>query len=551
MKRVMLVDDEVIIREVILDCIDWEKEGFLYCGDAPDGEMALPMIEELRPDILITDIMMPFMNGLELSSIVRSRYPDIKIIILSGHEDFEYARTAMRIGVSDYCLKPIRAHDLIELLRKASDSIDKERELKMTLDKLKQSQLDQLKTSREQLLNDLCSGFVTTAEAIHLSSTLALDLQARYYVAVIADVRYPDSHSPSDAKGGNVDAENDLLRKFQELAERPGMLKFKRSRTETAWMIKGDTLEQLKEELDAFKELQTITAEHDFHSSVSVSIGIGSVQDRLQGVHLSFLEAAEDMYWRRLSRQNMLTLWESSSVSREQYVFLDRSKFVDFLKIGSPSQLHSFVDDYISELKEINWTSSPIGYYILNDLTLEVFRSAKDMYRHREAPEQALHQLQQILRTVRTLQEATDYLIRLTNQFWTWRNQTNDKYGDMLMKVQEYILSSYDKDTISLQDAADFVKVSPSHLSKVFSQEMNRTFVEYLTHVRIRKAMELLKTTSAKSYEIAYSVGYNDAHYFSNLFKRITGMTTREFKKNGNMDTIISSLDGGGKAAES
>jgi two-component system response regulator YesN len=119
-----------------------------------------------------------------------------------------------------------------------------------------------------------------------------------------------------------------------------------------------------------------------------------------------------------------------------------------------------------------------------------------------------------------------------------------DKYSDMLIKVKDFIQSRYDQDSISLQDAADYVKVSPSHLSKVFSQETGQTFIEYLTQIRIGKAKELLKATTRRSYEIAHLVGYSDAHYFSNLFKRITGQTTREFRKSGIQDEFLLSLKG-------
>lgn len=126
MKKVMIVDDEIGIRENIRSCIDWEKEGFHYCGDAPDGELALPLIHEWAPDILITDIKMPFMNGLELTSIVRTQQPDIKIIIMSGHDEFSYAQEAIRLGVTEYCLKPISAAELIQMLHKVSKQMDEE-----------------------------------------------------------------------------------------------------------------------------------------------------------------------------------------------------------------------------------------------------------------------------------------------------------------------------------------------------------------------------------------------------------------------------------------
>ena len=130
MKKVMLVDDEILIRENIRESVEWEKEGFIFCGDAPDGELALPVIEEQLPDILITDIKMPFMNGLELSSVVRQKFPKIKIIILSGHDDFQYARAALRLGVEDYCLKPFSSADLLQLLHSVSSRIDEELRMK-------------------------------------------------------------------------------------------------------------------------------------------------------------------------------------------------------------------------------------------------------------------------------------------------------------------------------------------------------------------------------------------------------------------------------------
>ncbi|CAN7632055.1 response regulator [Paenibacillus sp. LjRoot153] len=544
MKKVMLVDDEILIRETIRDNTQWEQEGFIYCGDAPDGEMALTLIEQLRPDIVITDIMMPFMNGLDLSAIVRERNPEVKIIILTGHEDFGYARTALRMGVHDYCLKPICPSDLIQLLRSTSELIDKEREIKASIDKLRQSEMEKTEISREKLLNDLCSGFVTTVEAIQLGTSLSLDLQARYYVVVISEVRTFEDKPLSDLDVVSQ-IENDLLSKFQQVLDHKELLHFKRSRTEICWLIKGETLEQIKNELVIFKEILNMNTEQVPATSISIALGIGNVQERLMNIHLSFLEAVEDMHWRRLSSQNRVTLWESISGPMEQYVFLDRTLFVNFLKIGSSSQLSSFIEGYASALSGIDWSTAPIGYYILNDLTLEVFRSAKDMYRHWDSPEETLQQLQQILKTVRSTDEAVQYLTILTNQFWSWRSQTNDRYGEMLRSVKEYIHANYNNDTFSLQDAAEYVKVSSSHLSKVFSQETGRTFIEYLTHYRIRKAMELFKTTSFKSFEIAFLVGYNDSHYFSTLFKRITGMTTTEFKKNGNLDNALLVMERG------
>ncbi|MFC5449886.1 response regulator [Paenibacillus aestuarii] len=528
MKKILLVDDEIIIRETIRDCIDWEKEGFIYCGDASDGEVALPVIEQVQPDILITDILMPFMNGLELSSIMQKQFPDMKIIILSGHAEFEYARTAMQVGVQEYCLKPISPAELIKVLHSVSDVIDKEREVKNELRILKEKENEAVALTQSKLLNDLCSGFMTTSEVIHHATALHLNVVARYYAVTVLDLREAEAFPPDSE---TIPASNErLLDKCLQLKADCVHLSFQRSRYEKVWIIKADTLDMLKQEISLFQELQKELLEEKH--TLSVSIGIGSVQDRLQNVHLSFLDAMEDVHWRRLSRLNRNILGETTKEIPDPSRFLDRGTFIDFLKIGTPAKLESFVREYAAALSEINWHSSSFGYYMLNDLTIETFRSNKDMYRHLPEPEKNLEQFQQQIGNIQSWEECAAYLVKLIEQFWTWRSRVYDKYSDTILKVKEYIQANFEKETISLQDAAEYVSLSPNYLSRIFSQETNQTFIEYLTQVRIRRAMELLKSTSFKSYEIAFLVGYNDPHYFSNLFKRLTGMTPKDFRKN-------------------
>lgn len=130
MLKVFLVEDECVVREGLRDCIDWERYGFEFCGDAPDGELALPQIRKLRPDILITDIKMPFMDGLALSKLVCAELPETRIILISGHNDFEFAQEAIEIGVEQYLLKPVTKTSLLKTLEDVSRKIDEERSRK-------------------------------------------------------------------------------------------------------------------------------------------------------------------------------------------------------------------------------------------------------------------------------------------------------------------------------------------------------------------------------------------------------------------------------------
>mgnify|MGYP001182233018 CR=1 FL=1 len=515
MKKVMLVDDEIVIRENIRDCVQWEREGFIYCGDASDGEVALPLIEKWEPDILITDIKMPFMNGLELSSIVRKRWPNTKIVILSGHDEFSYARSALQIGVEEYCLKPVRSLDLIKLLHAVADKIDQERRLR-----------EERACTPEKLFGDLCGGLISAPEALEIASKLSLNLIASVYAVLICDMRglnqqiYTDSASVAQAER--------LL--DERLAEAADGWCFKRSRTEKVWILKSASAERLEETIARIRDRIVPLFDSD---PVPVVFGIGSVQDRLQGIHVSFLEAEEDRNLRRLSSVNRRDLWSTAGRSAEATVYLDRARFIEFLRLGTSGEARGFVRSFAEGLKGIDWQASPYGYYLLNEIMLEAVQEAKKTFRSGDLAGDSVSVWQNGLRSIGCWEEACLFLEELLGKLWTWRSEAASRYGEIIAAAQSYIRREYANDRLSLQDAAEHVRVSPSHLSKVFSQEAGQTFIEFLTQTRIRKAMELLRTTNDKSYEIAYRVGYNDAHYFSNLFKKMTGMTTREFRRQG------------------
>jgi two-component system, response regulator YesN len=529
MKKVMLVDDEILVRESIRDCVNWSREGFEYCADASDGELALPLLEAHRPDILITDIKMPFMNGLELSSVVRERYPDTKIIILSGHDEFEYARSALRIGVEEYCLKPVSAADIVELLREMSSRIDREREAQAKLEKRLRGDHELSEWSADKLLRDLCGGFVSTADAIWIAAKLGVELSARHYAVVMTDIRSRGGQSAAaeEASGSLPAMTASLQACMSELTD----LMYAKSRTERVWILKSDSQEQLLLDLSRFRDAVKTAA--SLSPEWSIAAGAGSVQDRLQGLHASYLDAEEEKYWHRLAMQNRRLLWDVTGGTLDTAVQLDRTRYLEFLRVGSPAQTETFVRQICDGLRGLDWQTTVHGCYMLNDLTIEVCQAAKAAFQNVEDLEETLQRLQRTIDAIRTWEEACRYIMKLTEQYWTWRSGAADRYADMLADVRAYVQANYANDSLSLQDAAQHVSISPSHLSKVFSQETGQTFIEYVTATRIRKAMELLNSTNAKSYEVAHQVGYNDAHYFSHLFRKITGMTIRDYRKQG------------------
>src|SRR4051794_13755768 len=191
--KVFLVEDEIVTREGIRDAVDWRAAGYQFCGEAPDGEIALPLIRAQRPETVITDIKMPFMDGLQLCRILRETLPSTKIIILSGHDEFKYAQEAIQIGVTEYLLKPIVPQDLVAALRKVARQIDEEYQASDHIEALQAQMASHRPLLRERCLRDLVAGNSCSADFIEQARSLEIDLLAPWYQVLVVRAVLPPS----------------------------------------------------------------------------------------------------------------------------------------------------------------------------------------------------------------------------------------------------------------------------------------------------------------------------------------------------------------------
>ena len=166
--RIMLVDDEEEVRKAIIRQMDWEQLGFTVVGDAENGEDALEKMEQSEPDVVITDIRMPYMDGLTLTARIREKYPSVKILIFSGYDDFEYAQRAIKLNVTEYILKPVNGQELAQILGRVKNSLDEEIEQRRNINSLRESYLRSLPILRELFLNDLVRGITNEAVALKI-----------------------------------------------------------------------------------------------------------------------------------------------------------------------------------------------------------------------------------------------------------------------------------------------------------------------------------------------------------------------------------------------
>ncbi|MGP4041407.1 response regulator [Gracilibacillus sp. D59] len=488
MKKVFLVDDEAVIRRGIAQKIDWENEGFIYCGDASDGEMALPLIEKHQPDIVITDIKMPFMDGLTLSKIVKEKMPHVKIIILSGHDEFEYARQAIRIQVEEYCLKPVSSQDLITILRKVKTEMENNRTLFTNIE------------TKEELYEQLCKGSLSTEEIIHQAKNLQVDLMASYYTVLV------------------IEKSEEMIK--QTLSSYQPLLFVK----ETKWVLilKHDLEHMLLKQLKEIKHF--LTSHHQ-----PLLFGLGSIETRTEHITIAYENAVEAFSYSR-AIQSYTFLQAHQDVHRELMQSFDRRKLIHFLKFGQLHQLDTFIQSYASFIHQKQDLSNVFLYYFLLDFTITIRHHLDESNQFDNDCKEMIKPLENKIHQVRTKEEMIHFMKEILHPLLVHHDHHSSKYGKVIKQVKQVITTRYHEPGLSLQEIAKNVNISASYLSNIFSKEMDQTITEYLTKTRMDHAKELLQTTNNKTYEIAYKVGFNDSHYFCHIFKKVTGMTTKEYK---------------------
>jgi two-component system response regulator YesN len=520
--KIFLVEDEIVAREGIRDNVDWRMAGFEFCGEAPDGEMALPLIENIQPDVLITDIKMPFMDGLQLCKIVRERMPSIKIIILTGHDEFEYAQEAVKLGVTEYLLKPVGVQDLHEVLGKVAAQLDRERQAQESLQQLKEQIEDNLALRRERFLLNLVMGEMSSSEAIKISQQLGLDIVAKCYLVVLVRAELCRQED-----GFNYRQFQQVQRIASGLIENnPDAFLLKKDLEELVLILKGDNGDQLAQEADFLTEM--IKHEVDNNTDCLLIRGAGSPKERISDIPQSFAEALRSVQ-HELPPANLVMT--NNEADKAQLLNLDKSTLEKFLKFRTLADFDEFFEAYLAPLSESALTSYLIKNYIFIDIVLATAKFVHSLGGVVDQVIPEINNVETLLMNIQTVEQIKAETKRMFASALAFRDaQVHNQHELVIHQAKEYIDHYYDNSELSLNTVAAQVNLSPSHFSTVFSRETGETFIEYLTRIRIEKAKELLRTTSLKSFEIADRVGYGDPHYFSTVFKKNTGLTPMEFR---------------------
>ena len=531
--KVFLVEDEVIIRNGVKKSINWEKEGYDFVGEASDGELAYPMILKERPDILITDIRMPFMDGLELSRLVKEKLPNIRIMLLTGYGEFDYAKQAISIGVADYLLKPISSVMLLEALGKVRDTILKEQEDKALLAQYEQEMQENTERDKMKFFQKMLFGGLSMGQILEEGKQFELDLMAAAYQVVLFQILQTKAAQEEPDK---VVAAYEKIDRIAE--ELPFVYSFHREIDGWAFLLTADSDEQLQENKlrlkDNLEKIMKKWPELDYFGAIGMPV------ERLRNLKESFRDADRAFAERfalppdQITEGTQLTskdgVRDGIEVKGIVQVGTLRTMIGKFLNNGTRDEVKEFCDMYLEQIQQDNLSSSLLRQYLIVDVSAEVLSFIRKLSPDAEL-ENEIEELNRVLLEKHSIEELRNYLIGFLTETIDLRDDVSGrKYTDLIEAAKKEIDENYMSDEISLNTVSVRVGMSPSYFSAVFSRETGMTFVEYLTEVRMNKAKEYLMCSSMKMTEIAFEVGYRDPHYFSYIFKKTQGCTPKEYR---------------------
>lgn len=543
MLKIFLAEDEVVVRETIKRMIPWEELGFELVGEAADGEMALPLLIRQQPDLLITDIKMPFMDGLTLARLAKKEIPGLKVVILSGYDDFNYAKQAIGIGVEDYLLKPITKNALIERLSEIRSRYEHEKTQKEYYEKFQREMQAYEKNSSRDFFEALVGGSMDMMEVYKRAEKLGLDIVAEAYNVLIFTMNCDEDFSGQRDEYSSWEAESlELLENF--FAGHSSAMLFRSNIFSYGVLLKGQR-ETIEENTRAcVDEIRKILSRQDGRREWFLAVG--QSVERLSQIQKSYHTASRAFSQRYLYDENILYYDEMETMEHpggqaeiEDNAYLQKvdvnalnpAILQKFLSNGLQEEAENFVKDYFYAIGQEPMESLVFRNYVILNVRFSVISFIKGLGCDTNEMESA--DTEEVLaESGKNMESAIAYAKKMISQAIEIRDQNSgNKNRSILKTAVDFIDSHYMDEEISLNTVANVANVSSNHFSALFSQNMGQTFIEYLTTLRMNKAKELLRCTGMRSSEIAGEIGYKDAHYFSYLFKKTQGMTPSDYRK--------------------
>ncbi len=526
MYKLMIVEDEALARDAILKMIDFARHGFEVVAVCADGQEAAAAYFDQNPDLVITDICMPRMSGLQLAGLIHESGRGTPVIIITGYDDFNYARQAIKTQVASYILKPVTPGEFRDVLTDAQKKLDERQTQALAVQKAER-QLHRISPLvRDQILSRLVQGSFDPAELGEIGQEIGLDFSAGFYqVALVLP-----QHLQADARRLGVNSQLLQYMVFnitQELASDVQQITAFQLPDGRACLI-GAMPESthLDQTLRSLSQRIGITMRQALQAEIS--IGAGHLVHELPQVQVSFQsaqQALDQIY--RIPGQTILFAGDLETPANPVDLSFFEEQVILKVRLQEPNQLKPAIADLSRAIRsaalsqaEIRFEWNRLANRLLGLLSIqETCSQIPDASWPPTDDQDALAVFDRRLQTL-----CLQCIACLGGQ----RNRENQRLG---LLAQTYIKEHYADSQLSLMAVSNHANVSLSYFSQIFKEETGKTFVEYLTEVRMDKAKELLRSTDRMLYDIAERVGYENPAYFTVAFKKQVGLSPRDYRK--------------------
>lgn len=533
--RIMIVDDEEEIRLGIIKKIDWESHGFVVIGDAENGQDALEKAEKLQPDVIMTDIKMPFMDGLELGKKLSELMPSTKIIVFSGCDDFEYAHQAIKINVIEYVLKPINSIEFIEVLKRLKLQLDREYNEKRNLETLYKHYVESLPVIREQFLVGVIEGKISQSQWEEQAEKLDIDFKAKHLsVALI----HADGSVTSD-ENKSISIRNDsvlLAISIKNIIDE-NMEKYCKfiSFPYSDMIVVIGNFEKKDDILSFIKGIDEGCKIYKRIMGLTISAGVGYVYEDPSEIKFSYRSAQSALDYSFILGTGKVIYIDDVEPDKSIQLQLDEQEersMLNSIKISSEEEIAEIIEKLFIKIENLLLPFNQYRIYLMEIMTSilklvqsyeldidEIFGKNFNGYSH--------------LENFNSINEVKKWFVDkaiLINSYIKKERINSSKL--LVEKAKQYVNDNYNDPDLSIDQICSELHVSPTYFSTIFKRETEMNFVNFLTTMRLEQAVKLLNTTDDKTYMIAEKVGYPEANYFSYVFKRKFGVSPSKYRKN-------------------
>ena len=532
MLKVFLVEDESVVRESIRDNMPWEECGFMLTGDAGDGELALSMMRKNPPDLLITDIKMPFMDGLTLCHIAGAEFPGMKKIIMSGYDDFEFARRAIQEGVDQFLTKPITRRVMKQALIDIREKLNAEQEQHQYQERFLLENREYEQYQRRDFLEKMFGGRMSVEEIYEKAGKLGLSMNSEAYNLILFNLLPQQDGRGEKDESLCQERETELIRYFLRF---PEYVLSRWSMNACCVIVKGSPETVAEYTRKGMEQICAVLADSGdrlhWHAAAGQPVTRFS---ELAACYARVNHIFAARFWlpqrHILTEEDVLPLGDGENADIRDVEAEDVNPAIlrDFLSEGQEGNVAEFIEGYLGKMREVlhskifrNYLALSVCFTVLRfvqklGIDKESFlKTAQVEAEHLELSEAELPAFMEKLLTA---------AIRQRDSIHEQENQ------GMIERALVYIDAHFTEEELSLTRVAGELGVSSSYFSGEFSRARQQTFVEYITEKRMTLARKLLAEERLSTQETAQRVGYKDAHYFSFVFKKTQGMSAREFR---------------------